>query len=186
MFEAARCAKQAANEMALEEVDQFLFDQRISLAVVTIGGDEGEIDIQARSDIWSGSFCAPRIFVKVTCSAFHQELEGTRKEDYTRYVPKKVQPQDRAHHREQQDLWTTLRAICRERPSAAGCLHGANPAWSRQSGCLEGTNNPYGPTAKAERPKDAKLAEDLQKEWNEMQMEGEEASWAGMGMDEAQ
>ena len=35
-------AKQAANEMALREVDTFSFvDQRISLAVVTISDEEG-------------------------------------------------------------------------------------------------------------------------------------------------
>ena len=83
--EAARChaylsmkhavAKQAANKMVLREVDKVFFDLRISLAVVTISAEEGEIDILARSGIWPGDFCAPSIFVKATCSAFQPELE---------------------------------------------------------------------------------------------------------------
>ena len=68
-------AKQAANERALKEVDKFYFDQRIPPAVVTVGGEEGNIDVLARSGIWPGDFCAPRIFVKATCSAFQPELE---------------------------------------------------------------------------------------------------------------
>ena len=61
----ARCG-QAANEMALKGVDMFFLDQRISLAVVTVGGEEGEINILARSGVWRKEFCAPRIFVKAT------------------------------------------------------------------------------------------------------------------------
>ena len=91
VFKASRChkhesvdmkhdaAKQAANETALKEVDKFFFDQRISLAVVTITGEEGEIDILARSDIRPWDFCAPRIFVKAPCSAFQPELEALEK-----------------------------------------------------------------------------------------------------------
>ena len=41
--------KHAANEMELKEVDKELFDQHISLAVVTISDEEGEIDILAIS-----------------------------------------------------------------------------------------------------------------------------------------
>ena len=59
--------KQAANEMALKE---------IALAVVTVGGEEGNIDVLAKSGIWPVDFCAPRIFVKATCSAFQPELES--------------------------------------------------------------------------------------------------------------
>ena len=70
-------AKQAGSEMALKEVDKFFFfDQRISLVVAT------KIDIMARSSIWLGDFCVPRIFVKATCSAFQTEkkvLEKTGK-----------------------------------------------------------------------------------------------------------
>ena len=44
-------AKQAANELALKDVDKELFDQRISPAVVTISDEDGEIDILARSGI---------------------------------------------------------------------------------------------------------------------------------------
>ena len=40
-------AKQSANEMVLKEIDKYYFDQRISSAVVTIGGEEGNIDILA-------------------------------------------------------------------------------------------------------------------------------------------
>ena len=38
-------AKQAANEMALKEVDTEFVDHRKSLAVVTISDEEGEMDI---------------------------------------------------------------------------------------------------------------------------------------------
>ena len=48
--------KRAAKEMALKEVDKFFFDQRISLPVVTTGGEEVEIDTVARSGIWPGDF----------------------------------------------------------------------------------------------------------------------------------
>ena len=53
-------AKQAANEMARKEIDKFYFDQRISLAVVTVGGEEGNIDVLARSGIWPGDFSVLR------------------------------------------------------------------------------------------------------------------------------
>ena len=72
-------AKQAANEMALKEIDKFYFDQRISLAVVTVGGEERNIDVLARSGIWPGDFFAPGIFVKATCSAF-QPYSGEERE----------------------------------------------------------------------------------------------------------
>ena len=42
-------AKQAANELALKDVDKESFDQHISPAVVTISDEDGEIDILARS-----------------------------------------------------------------------------------------------------------------------------------------
>ena len=38
-------AKQVANEMALKEIDKCHLDQRITTAVVTIFGEEGEVDI---------------------------------------------------------------------------------------------------------------------------------------------
>ena len=44
-------AMQAANEIALKNVDKELFDQHISPGVVTISEEEGEIDILARSGI---------------------------------------------------------------------------------------------------------------------------------------
>ena len=65
--------KQAANEMALKEVDMFFFDHRMSLAIVTISNEEGEIDILARWSMLRGDFCAPRISVKATCAAFQPE-----------------------------------------------------------------------------------------------------------------
>ena len=68
-------AKQAENEMALKEIDKFFFGQRISLPVATIGGEEVEIHILARSGTWPGDVCAPRVVVKATCSAFQPELE---------------------------------------------------------------------------------------------------------------
>ena len=40
-------AKQAANEIVLKEIDKYYFDQRISSAVVTIGGEEGNNDMLA-------------------------------------------------------------------------------------------------------------------------------------------
>ena len=42
-------AMQAANEIALKNVDKKLLDQRISPPVVTISEEEGEIDNLARS-----------------------------------------------------------------------------------------------------------------------------------------
>ena len=56
-------AKQAANEMALTDIDKLYYDQRISPAVVTVGGEEGNIDVLTRSGVWPGDFCAPRVFV---------------------------------------------------------------------------------------------------------------------------
>ena len=47
-------AKQAANEMVFKKIDKEYLDQRISLAVVTVGGEEGNIDILAISGIWPG------------------------------------------------------------------------------------------------------------------------------------
>ena len=54
-------AKQAANEMALKEVDKFLFDPRISLGAVTISVEEGEIVIfgETRHVAW-GFQCSVR------------------------------------------------------------------------------------------------------------------------------
>ena len=97
-------AKQAANEVALKEVDKEFFDLRLSLALVTISDEEGEIDILARPDILPGNFCAERIFVKATEQPFSKNwrLSG-RKEDYTLSMLKNVRSQDRAHHSEKQD-----------------------------------------------------------------------------------
>ena len=61
---------EAAKQAALKDIDKFYFDRRISPAVVTLGGEEGNIDVLARPGMWLGDFCAPRIFVKGTCSAF--------------------------------------------------------------------------------------------------------------------
>ena len=72
-------AKQAANEIALKDVDKELFDQHISPAVVTISDEEGEIDILARSGTRHGDFCAPRFLMKATCSALQPELEVSQK-----------------------------------------------------------------------------------------------------------
>ena len=47
-------AKQAASEMAFKEIGKFYFDQRISSAVVTAGGEECDIDVLTRSGIWPG------------------------------------------------------------------------------------------------------------------------------------
>ena len=45
----ARCGQQAANRMALKEMDKEFFDQRIPVAIVTITDEESEIDLLARS-----------------------------------------------------------------------------------------------------------------------------------------
>ena len=59
----------------------------------------------------------------------------------------------------------------------------ANVAWSGQTGRCEGTENPHGPTAKVERPEEAKQAAH-QEEWNVMQMAGAKKTlgqaWTGM------
>ena len=80
--------KQAANDMALKEVDKFFFDQRIFLEVVTISDEEGEIDILARSGTWPGDVCAPRIFVKATCSPFPTRTGNLGEEKKTTCTPR--------------------------------------------------------------------------------------------------
>ena len=84
-------AKQAANEMALKDVNKFFFGQRISLPVVTICGEEVEIDILARSGFWPGDVCAPRI-VERRAQLFNQNWKSWRRqEDYTRSTLKHAQ-----------------------------------------------------------------------------------------------
>ena len=133
--------------MALEELDEFFFDQRISLAVVTISGEEGETDILARSGIWPGDFCAPRILVKATCSAFQPEVEDFReeKEGCTRFALRIARSQAKAHHLEQQGMWDDFAChllgavVCepeRWRSPAVSCPHGAEHARNGQSGAV--------------------------------------------------
>ena len=61
-------ANQAANQMALKDVDKELFNQRISLTIVTTTDENNNINILERSGIWPGNVCAPRIIVKATFS----------------------------------------------------------------------------------------------------------------------
>ena len=50
------------------------------------------------------------------------------------------------------------------------CPHGAHPACSgAEQGTVRELKTPQGPTAKAERPEEAKQAEELEEEWNAMQ-----------------
>ena len=104
--------------------------------------------------MWPEDFCAPRI--------------SRRKEDCTRSVLKYVQSQDRAHHYVDDFACHLLGAeVCKPercRPPAASCRHGANPAWSGQSGGREGTASPQGSTTKAERLAEAAQAEHLEEE----------------------
>ena len=72
-------AEQATNDLVLKEIDEYYFDQRISFAVVAVGGAEGNIDVLVKSGIWPGDFCAPRIFVKAMCSAFQPEQKALEK-----------------------------------------------------------------------------------------------------------
>ena len=85
----------------------------MSLAVVTVSDEEGEIDILVRSDIWPGDFCAPRIWGG-RCPAFQPELEVLEKEDSTRSVLKNARSQYKAHHWEQHDMLTIFRVTCWE------------------------------------------------------------------------
>ena len=55
-------AKQAANEMVLREVDKVFFDQRISIAVVTISSEEGEIRHMAWRLLCTKHFCEGDVF----------------------------------------------------------------------------------------------------------------------------
>ena len=64
-------AKQAANEMALKEIDKFFFEQRISLPMATLAARR----LKLTSGTWPRDVCASRIVVKATCSAFQPELE---------------------------------------------------------------------------------------------------------------
>ena len=73
-------AKQAANEMALKDVDKAIFDQRISLAVVTVFDKQGGIDILARSSIWPGNVCAPRILCEGNVLSFSTRIGRLGKE----------------------------------------------------------------------------------------------------------
>ena len=73
----------------------------LSGAVVTITDEEGYIYFLARDQaMWLGDACAPRNFVKATCSAFRPELEGCwkRGEDCTRFELKIAQSRASAHH----------------------------------------------------------------------------------------
>ena len=47
--------------------------------MVTISDEACEFDILARSGTWPGDVCAPRIVVKVTCSASRPALEALEK-----------------------------------------------------------------------------------------------------------
>ena len=67
-------AKQAANQVTLEAVDKFFFDQRISLPVVTIGGKELKLTFWRDQVHDQEIFANPRTVVKATCSAFQPEL----------------------------------------------------------------------------------------------------------------
>ena len=69
-------------------------------------------------------------------------IGGSGQERKTARAPY-VQSKDRAHHSEQQDMRKTSRIIFLELefasrkdgdPPAASCPHGANPAWSGQTG----------------------------------------------------
>ena len=182
-------AKQVANEVALKEVDKLFFDLRISMAVVTISDEEGEINMLARSGMWPWDFCAPRIFVKATCSAFQPELEALEKKRRLHALRVEKCPitgqslslgttgyvYDFACHL----LGAGVDEPERRRPPAASCSHSTYPACGG-AGTVRELKNPEGPSAKADRPEEAK-ADKLEEAWNEMQMEGGEDPWAGMG-----
>ena len=186
-------AKQAANEMALREIDKFCFDQRIPSAVVAVSGEEGNIDVLAKSGIWLGDFCAQHIFVKATCSACQPELETLeRKGGYTRSALKNVPSQHRAHHLEQQDMWMVLRVICWELECASRTDGGRQRPPGLTTVLGKGRREAKGELAhprmkgarqkKSDRPE---RPEQQEEEWEAMQIEDEEDPWAGLGMDEA-
>ena len=85
-------AKQAANELASKEIEKYHFDQRISLAVVMVGGEEGSIDALAMSGIWPRDFCGPRIFVKATLFSLSARVvdSGEERGGCTRSPSKKI------------------------------------------------------------------------------------------------
>ena len=74
--------------MAFKEADKFFFDQRVFLAVVTFGGEEGEIDILARSGTWPWDFCAPRIFAAGDVRSFPTRTGNLGEERKTTCAPR--------------------------------------------------------------------------------------------------
>ena len=66
----------------------FFFDQRISLAVVTISDEEGDIDILARSGTWPGDVCAPRIFCEGDVLSFPTRIGNLGEERKTTCAPR--------------------------------------------------------------------------------------------------
>ena len=188
-------AKQAAKRDGVPRTRQCIFRSPRSSGSGTISNEECEIDILVRSGIWHGDFCAPRIFVKATCSAFPPEKEVLEKgrKSGTRSVLKNCPITSRST-----PLGTSvilLGAVAldtrRWQPPAASCSRGVNPFWSGPSGCREETENPQSPTANAEGPNEAKHAEeffDPWKEWSELHedVEGEDDPRAGMDMDDAE
>ena len=204
-------AKQAANEMAL----------RISSAVVTISGEEGEIHILARSGIWNGDCCAPRTLVKATGSAFQPELEALEKKGILHALLVETCPitgrsmspvttgyvEDFACHL----LGAGVFEPERWRPPAASCPRGDDTTrsgrkkrlgqntwrrsgtrckWKMKSYMSYGHGRSRRNSARHVRecgerePAQAEEAIDLEKEWNEL-LEDWEDAWAGIGLDDA-
>ena len=72
-------AKQAANELALKNVDKELFDQRISPAVVIISDEEVKLTFWRDRAHDNEISAPPRFLKKATCSALQPELEVSQK-----------------------------------------------------------------------------------------------------------
>ena len=157
--------------------------------MVTVGGEEGNIDDLAKSGIRPGDFCAPRIFVKAPCSTFQPELEILER----RGRPHALRVEKCPITAQGTSLGTTgyvddfachllgggLCELDRCRPPAA--TRPNNPSWKGQTGRQRrtGTSTNEGSQAKiatdlndlSERPDQVKQAEQLEGEWAAMQME---------------
>ena len=147
----------------------------------------GGVDVLAKSGIWPGDFCVPRIFVRATCSAFLPELETLEKKGRLHAFRVEECPiaaqgtplgmtgyvDDFACHLP----GAGVRESIRWRPSKA-----THQTW------LQGRDgSPTKAQDQAEkRQKKVEQTEQTEEGFNEAQTEGEEDPWGGLGMDEVQ
>ena len=111
--------------------------------------------------MWPGDFCAPRIFVKATCSVFQSELKVLGKARHTLRVENcpirgRSTPLGTTGYVDDLSCHLLGAVVCdpqRWQPPTASCPHGANPAWCGPTRSPEGSENLQRPTANADGPK---------------------------------